>query len=177
NPYPLPNIIPIPPANASLLGLPNDEIGTAPFGETYRTLVGKVDYKLNEKNSGYVRYARFTNHQPNNGGGLGIADRGSRYLDHQNGGGVQLATVLSNSLLNELRFGTIQRDTADYPVVNSSPGGDVLINITSVADIGFSPLTTTTTTERSTSVLDNLTWTQGRNTYKFGAGFDHELFA
>jgi hypothetical protein len=177
NPYTLPNIITISPANAAQLGLPNDEIGTAPFGEIYRTLVGKVDYKLNDKNTGYVRYARFTNHQPNNDGGLSIVDRGSRYLDHQNGGGIQFATGLSNSMLNELRVGTIQRDTADYPVVNSSPAGSVLINITSVANIGFSPLTTTTTTERSTSVLDNLTWTRGRNTFKFGGEFDHELFA
>ena len=176
NPYTLPNAITITPANAAALGLPSDEIGTAPFGETYRTLVGKVDYTINSKNSGYVRFARFTNHQPNNGGGLGIIDRGSRYTDHQNGGGAQLATVLSSNLLNELRFGTIQRDTGDFPVVNSSPAGSVLINITSVANIGFSPLTTTTTTERSTSVLDNLTWTRGRHTMKFGAEFDHELF-
>ncbi len=177
NPYTLPNAITITPANAALLNLPSNEIGTAPFGETYRTLVGKVDYTLNAKNSGYVRYARFTNHQPNNDGGLGIVDRGSRTLDHQNSGGVQLATVLSSNLLNELRFGTIQRDTAAYPVVNSSPAGDVLINISSVANIGFSPLTTTTTTERSTSVLDNVTWTRGRQTLKFGGEFDHELFA
>ena len=177
NPYTLPNAITITPANATVLGLPDNEIGTAPFGETYRTLVGKVDYKLNEKNSGYVRYARFTNHQPNNDSGLSIVDRGSRYLDHQNGGGIQFATILSNSMLNELRLGTIQRDTANYPVVGSSPAGSVLINITSVANIGFSPLTTNTTTERSTSVLDNLTWTRGRNTFKFGGEFDHELFA
>jgi hypothetical protein len=177
NPYTLPNAITITPANAAALGLPNNEIGTAPFGETYRTIVGKVDYTLNSKNSGYVRFARFTNHQPNNDGGLGIIDRGSRYTDHQNGGGVQLATVLSPNLLNELRFGTIQRDTGDFPVVNSSPAGDVLINITSVASVGFSPLTTTTTTERSTSVLDNLTWTRGHHTFKFGGEFDHELFA
>jgi hypothetical protein len=176
NPYTLPNPITITPANAAALGLPNNEIGTAPFGETYRTLVGKVDYTLNAKNSGYVRFARFTNHQPNNDSGLSIIDRGSRYQDHQNGGGVQLATILSNNLLNELRFGTIQRDTGDFPVVNSSPAGSVLINISSVANIGFSPLTTTTTTERSTGVLDNLTWTRGRNTWKFGAEFDHELF-
>jgi hypothetical protein len=176
NPYTLPTPITITPANATALSLPANEIGTAPFGETYRTLVGKVNYNLNAKNSGYVRFARFTNHQPNNGGGLGIVDRGSRYQDHQNGGGVQLATILSSNLLNELRFGTIQRDTGNFPVVNSSPAGSVLINISSVANIGFSPLTTTTTTERSTSVLDNLTWTRGRNTWKFGAEFDHELF-
>jgi hypothetical protein len=176
NPYTLPNPITITPANATALGLSSNEIGTAPFGETYRTLVGKVDYTLNAKNSGYVRFARFTNHQPNNDSGLGIVDRGSRYQDHQNGGGVQLATILSSNLLNELRFGTIQRDTGNFPVVDSSPAGSVLINISSVANIGFSPLTTTTTTERSTSVLDNLTWTRGRNTWKLGAEFDHELF-
>lgn len=177
NPYTLPNSITITPANAAALNLPSDEIGSAPFGETYRTIVGKVDYALNAKNSGYVRFARFTNHQPNNDSGLGIVDRGSRYLDHQNGGGIQLATIISNNLLNELRFGVIQRDTGDFPVVNSSPAGSVLINISSVANIGFSPLTTTTTTERSTSALDNLTWTHGRSTWKFGGEYDHELFA
>lgn len=176
NPYTLPNAITITPANAAALDLPSNEIGTAPFGETYRTLVGKVDYTLNAKNSGYIRFARFTNHQPNTDSGLSIVDRGSRYEDHQNGGGVQLATVLSSRLLNELRFGTIQRDTGDFPIVKSSPAGSVLINISSVANIGFSPLTTTTTTERSTSVLDNLTLTRGRNTWKFGAEYDHELF-
>lgn len=176
NPYTLPNAITITPANAAALGLPSNQIGSAPFGETYRTLVGKVDYTLNSKNSGYVRYAHFSNHQPNNDSGLSVVDRGSRYIDHQNGGGVQLATVLSSNLLNELRFGTIQRDTGDFPVVSSSSAGSVLINISSVANIGFSPLTTTTTTERSSSVLDNLTWTRGRHTMKFGTEFDHELF-
>lgn len=177
NPYTLPNAITITAANAAALGLPGNEIGTAPFGETYRTLVGKVNYVANSKNSGYVRFVRFTNHQPNNVSGLGIVDRGSSYLDHQNGGGVQLATTFSPNLLNELRFGTIQRDTGNFPVVSSSPAGSVLINITSVANIGFSPLTTTTTTERSTSALDNVTWTRGQHTIKFGGEFDHELFA
>lgn len=177
NPYTLPQAITITPANAAALGLAPDQIGTAPFGETYRTIVGKVDFNLNAKNSGYVRYARFTNEQPNNASGLTIVDRGSHYTDHQNGGGLQLATVLSDHLLNEVRFGVIQRDTGNFPLVNGSPYGNALINISSVANIGFSPLTTTTTTERSTSVLDNVTWTRGRHTIKFGGEYDHELFA
>ena len=177
NPYTLPNPITITPANAAALGLAANQIGTAPFGETYRTLVGKVDFNLNAKNSGYVRYARFTNQQPNNASGLSIVDRGSHYTDHQNGGGVQLATVLSDRLLNELRFGVIQRDTGNFPLANASQYGNALVNISSVANIGYSPLTTTTTTERSSSVLDNMTWTRGRHTFKFGGEFDHELFA
>lgn len=175
NPYTLPNSITITTANASALGLPSSEIGTAPFGETYRTIVGKVDYTLNQKNSGFVRIVRFTNHQPNNASGLSIVDRGSHYIDHQNGGGAQLATTLSPKLLNELRFGTIQRDTENSPVVNSCTN-NVLVNITSVANIGCSTLTTTTTTERSTTALDNVTWTHGLHTFKFGGEFDHEVF-
>jgi hypothetical protein len=177
NPYTLPNPITITPANAAALGLAANQVGTAPFGETYRTLVGKLDFNLNSKNSGYVRYARFTNQQPNNASGLSIVDRGSHYVDHQNGGGVQLATILSDRLLNELRFGVIQRDTGNFPLANASPYGNALINISSVANIGFSSLTTTTTTERSSSVLDNMTWTRGRHTIKFGGESDHELFA
>jgi hypothetical protein len=175
NPYTLPNAITITAANASALALPASELGTAPFGETYRTLVGKLDYAINQKNSGFVRFVRFTNHQPNTDSGLSISDRGSRYLDHQNGGGVQLASTLSPRLLNEVRFGTIQRDTGNFPVVDSCSGG-VLVNITSVANIGCSTQTTTTTTERSTTALDNVTWTRGRHTFKFGGEFDHELF-
>ncbi len=177
NPCTLPNAITITPANATLLSLPSNEIGSAPFGETYRTLVGKATYTLGAKNSGYVRYSRFTNHQPNNDAGLAIVDRGSRFLDHQNSGGVQLATVVSSKVLNELRAGVSQRDTANLPVVGTSPAGSVLINISGAANIGFSPLTTTTTTERESSVVDNLTVTRGRNTLKFGGEFDHEVFA
>ncbi len=176
NPYTLPNAITITPTNAAALQLPSNEIGSAPFGETYRTLVGKVDYKVNTRNSGYVRFARFTNHQPNNDSGLAIVDRGSSFLDHQNTGGLQLATILSNNLLNEFRVGGNQRDTGNFPVVSSSPAGSVQINISSVANIGFSPLTATTTTERSFAVVDNVTWTRGANTFKFGVEYDHELF-
>ena len=175
NPYILPNAITITGASAAALSLPANEIGTVPFGETYRTVVGKLDYSLNEKNSGFVRFVRFTNHQPNTASGLSISDRGSHTIDHQNGGGAQLATVLSPRLLNEVRFGTIQRDTGSFPLPNSCSNG-VLTNITSIANIGCSTQTTTTTTERSTTVLDNMTWTQGRHTIKFGGEFDHELF-
>jgi hypothetical protein len=177
NPYTLPGIITISAANATALGLPASQIGTAPFGETYRTIVGKVDYNLNAKNSGYVRYARFTNHQPNTASGLSIADRGSVTTDHMNGGGAQLATIFSPNLLNELRVGAIQRDQSSVPVGSSGTNGNVWVNISSVANIGYNPVSESFTTERSADFIDNLTWTRGRNTWKFGTEVEHTLFA
>jgi hypothetical protein len=175
NPYTLPNAITITPANAAALNLPAHDIGNAPFGETYRTIVAKVNYRLNDRNSGYVRYNRFTNHQPGNAGGLTITDRGLTFDDHMNGGGVQLATVLSPNLLNELRGGVIRRTQANAPIGPNDPNG-AYINITGVASIGYNPLAKTSTTEQSDQLVDNLTWTHGRNTVKAGVDYEHTEF-
>ena len=176
NPYTLPTAITISPANAAALKLPASQLGNSPFGETYRTLVAKVNYLLNSKNSGYVRYSRFTNHQPDNAGGLTIPSRGSSYDDRMNGGGVQLATVFTPNLVNEVRGGAIQRFT-DNPPVAPLPGSiQAAVNITGVANIGYNPLANTSTNEQSDQILDNLTWTHGRSTWKFGVDYEHTAF-
>jgi hypothetical protein len=175
NPYTLPNALTITSANAAALNLPARDIGTAPFGETYRTIVGKVNFRLNDRNSGYVRYNRFTNYQPGNASGLTITDRGNNFNDHMNGGGVQLATVLTSNLLNELRGGVIRRTQANAPIGPPDPNG-AYINITGVANIGYNPLAATSTTEQSDQVIDNLTWTHGRNTVKAGVDYQHTEF-
>ncbi len=175
NPYTRPNALTILASNATALGLPADQQGTAPFGETYDTFVGKVNYKLNDKNSGYVRYARFTNHQPNNASGLTIPDRGNNFDDHMNGGGIQLATVFTPSLLNEVRFGSIQRTQANAPVGKPNPY-TAAVNITGVANIGFNPLALTETTELANQIVDNITWTHGRSTWKAGVDFQRTNF-
>lgn len=171
NPYTRPNTLSILPANAAALDLPADQQTIAPFGETYDTYVGKLNYTLNERNSGYVRYARFTNHQPNNASGLTIPDRGRDYNDYMNGGAAQLATAFSPTLLNELRFGSIQRTTANTPVGKPNPY-TAAVNITGVANIGFNPLYTAGQTELANQIIDNVTWTRGRSTWK--AGFDFQ---
>jgi hypothetical protein len=176
NPYTLPTAITISPANAAALKLPASQLGNSPFGETYRTLVAKVNFSLNDKNSGYVRYSRFTNHQPNSAGGLTIPNRGTSYDDRMNGGGVQLATVLTPNLVNEVRGGAIQRFT-DNPPVAPLPGSiNAAVNITGVANIGYNPLAYTSGNEQSEQILDNLTWTHGRSTWKFGVDYEHTAF-
>jgi hypothetical protein len=175
NPYTRPNALTILPSNATALNLPANQQGTAPFGETYDTYVGKLNYRLNDKNSGYVRYARFTNHQPNNASGLTIPNRGVNFDDHMNGGAVQLATGFSATLLNELRFGAIQRTQANAPVGQPDPYS-AAVNISGVANIGYNPLAATQTTELATQVIDNLTWTHGRSTWKAGVDFQRTSF-
>lgn len=175
NPYTLPNAITISAANAAALKLTLSPSGTAPFGETYRTAVGKVNYKINDKNFGYVRYNRFTNHQPGNASGLTITERGNNFDDHMNGGGIQLATLFTPNLVNELRGGVINRTQANAPIGPPNPNG-AYINITGVANIGYNPLAKTSTTEQSDQILDNLTWTRGRSTWKAGIEYEHTSF-
>ncbi len=175
NPYTRPNALTVLASNAAALNLPADQQGTAPFGEIYDTFVGKGNFRLNDKNSGYIRYARFTNFQPNNASGLTIPNRGNNFDDHMNGGGIQLATVFTPSLLNEVRYGAIQRTQANSPVGKANPY-TAAINITGVANIGFNPLAKTETTEISHQIVDNITFTNGRSTWKAGIDYQRTTF-
>ncbi len=175
NPYTLPSPITISASNASALGLPASQTGYSPFGETYQSLMGKFTYTLGSKNTGYFRFNQFTNHQPVNAGGLKITNAGVNFSDHMNGGGAQLATAFSSNLLNELRFGVSQRDTANSPAALNQPNG-ALINISGVANIGYDPLSKQSTTERSIDGIDNVTYTHGRSTWKVGTEIENTFF-
>ena len=157
------------------LNLPAHDIGNAPFGETYRTSVAKTDFKLNDRNTGYLRYARFTNHQPGNASGLTDTDRGNDFDDHMNGGGAQLATVLRPNLLNELRGGGIARTQQNAPIGSYDANG-AYVNITGVANIAYDPRAKTYCTETSGQAIDNLTWIHGRSTWKVGVDYQHTEF-
>lgn len=175
NPYWLPASITISPSSAAALGLPASQVGYSPFGETYQTFVSKVTFNLGQKSTGYVRYALFTNAQPVNSSGLTIPQAGTDFHDHMNGGGAQLATAFNQRWLNEFRIGVNERDTSDFPPsLNDSNGA--FVNITGVANIGYDPLNTTSTTERTLDVLDNVTYTRGHSTFKFGGEVEHTYF-
>lgn len=171
NPLVIPRPVTISPANAQALRLSADELAPVPFGEEFHTALGKVSFELNPKNRGFIRYSRFTNDSPfNGGGGLTIASRSLTFTDRMNGGAGQLATIFSPTLLNEFRFGVNRRE--ELRVQQGNPGpNDAFINITGVANIGNNLGANNTSVETSTQLVNNLTWTRGRHTLKGGVDY------
>ncbi|MBY0504884.1 MAG: TonB-dependent receptor [Bryobacteraceae bacterium] len=175
NPLKQPQPVTILAANATALNLPASDLGNSPFGETFHTPSGKLNYKLNEKNSGFIRYNRFTNDQPGGGGGLTTISRSLSFEDRMNGGAAQLATILSPNLLNEFRFGVNRRaETRETYVPGQANGAQ--ININNVANFGVNPLAGSGSVEASTQFIDNLSWTRGRHTLKTGIDYQTTNF-
>ena len=138
-----------------------------------RHLRRQDELPLNDRNSGYVRYARFTNHQPNNASGSDHPDRGVNFDDHMNGGGVQLATVFSPIAAQRTSLRRIQRTQAKRPWASR-------ILTRPLSTLRAWPISATTrcrteTTELSNQIIDNLTWTHGRSTWKAGVDFQHTI--
>jgi outer membrane receptor protein involved in Fe transport len=79
----------------------------------------------------------------------------------------QQTTAFTNSLFNELRFQFARRGL--HYGFSSLPGGsDPAVNLTGFAFFGREPFTTEDRVERRFQWTDNLTWTKGGHTFKFG---------
>jgi hypothetical protein len=171
NPLRIPQPVTINAAAAQAIGLSASDLADSPFGETFHTPSGKLNFYLGQKNSGFVRYNRFTNDQPGAGGGLTAISRSLTFEDRMNGGAAQLATVITPNLLNEVRFGVNRRAETRGTYVPGQPNG-AHIDITGVANFGVNPAAGSTSVETSTQIIDNISWTKGRHTIK--AGIDYQ---
>ncbi len=170
NPLKAPQPVTINRDAAAAIGIPESDLGNSPFGETFHTPSVKVNFRANDRNSGFVRYNRFHNDQPGAGGGLTTPSRSVSFKDRMYGIGGQLATTVGNGLLNELRMGLNSRDELRLPYGQASANG-AHVNITGVANFGVSPLAGSASVETSFQVIDNLTWTRGRHSLKTGVDF------
>lgn len=151
----------------------------------------RVDYKINEKNSTYFRFFRdqASNFQPD-----GVTGRNIFIRQVPQNGVVALTSVLHSNLLNEFKFGyngALSRIIGQAPTVNgidlsnlsfnisgsvagfalpgqganagvATPGG--LIRANSAQNGRGQPYT-----PYSLSFVDNLSWTKGVHSFKFGA--------
>lgn len=175
NPLKAPQPVTINPAAAAAIGIPADDLGNSPFGETFHTPSLKVNYRATDRHSGFLRYTRFTNDQPGAGGGLTTPSRSVSFKDRMFGLGGQLASTFGASLLNELRVGFNRRAEERAPYVEGAANG-AHINVTGVANFGVNPLAGSASTEASLQVIDNLTWTRGRHSVKTGIDYQTTNF-
>ena len=169
NPYENVNPVTITLAAVAALGLPASELDDT-NGEIFHTPSVKVNFRLNNANSGFIRYNRFTNRQPGGGSGLNTLSRGTIYKDRMNGIGGQIATVIRPTLLNEVRVGFNVRNTWNTrPCTGSDDGAQ--INISGVANFGCNPASASTSHEASLEFIDNVTATSGAHTFKAGLNY------
>src|SRR5262249_3036243 len=134
--------------------------------------LAKVNFELNSKNRGFLRFNRFRNDSPYNCcGDLAVISRSNGFVDRMISGAGQLATTISPNLLNELRIGVARREFTRPQNFNPSPS-DAFINITGVANIGKNLGDTSGGVESSIQFIENLTANIGSHTLK--AGMDYQ---
>ncbi|HTV58364.1 MAG TPA: TonB-dependent receptor [Candidatus Baltobacteraceae bacterium] len=79
----------------------------------------------------------------------------------------QHTTSISNDLFNELRFQYARRGL-HYGYSDLPGGSDPAVNITGFAFFGREPFSTEDRVERRFQLADNISWTKGRHSFKFG---------
>lgn len=153
----------------------------------------RFDFKLNERNSMYVRYFRDqgTNNQPE-----GVTGRRVLFVANPQNGVVALQSILKPTLVNEFKFGfngAYSRVNGQAPTINGIDLSALSINITGsvagfalpgqgtnagVASPGGLVRANSATNGRgqpytpyTLSFIDNLNWTKGNHNYKFGGEF------
>jgi hypothetical protein len=176
NPLSNPNNITITPAQATTLGIPLADIGSSNASERYPTPSVRVDYKINSNNNGFVRWSSFSNEEPNQtGGGIIPAGYGMLFHDRMQGGEAQLVSVISPTLINELRWGLTQRDDWTTNMQSGVTPSSVITTITSVAQFGADLYNGTDSLERNVDFNDDVTKSSGKHTFKFGVDYEYTL--
>jgi hypothetical protein len=167
-PLDAPTPITITPANAAALNLPASELGAAPFGQRFQTYLGRMDYRINDRNFGFVRYDFFITHSTSNSnaGGLNTRSFANNFDDRQQSIAAQWTSLVSPRAVNELRFGDELRDFF-RPPVSADPNGPSIM-ISGVANLGTGTSANQYYLEHQTQFIDNLSYVIGRHQLKFG---------
>jgi hypothetical protein len=170
-------LITITPENAAAIGLP-PQPPAAPNVSTGKFLIGKTDYQVTPANRATVRYLRFANDAPYNGGaGINALERQTNFLDAMSSTAGQLVSTLGSSMLNEVRVQYARRHQSS--VTNSDSGSGPAILISGIAGFGGAVAATGQDNagfdfkQNITQVIDNFTYLRARHSYKFGGDWQH----
>ena len=170
---PAPNTIA--PSDAAAIGLPASLLAVAPSVQHAQFFNVRVDWTVNSKNQVFLRYNYFRNEYPFNTavGGKNALDAASDFRDRAHVMGAQVLTTFSPTVLNELRFGWPYRNEHHYadPITGTGPQ----INISGIAIFNGSTGVGDRYQEKIPNLNDSVTIIRGRNTLKFGAGFQQML--
>ena len=160
----LPGVLTITPANAALLRIPSASIGA--ITQTFRahTVTARVDALLGSKNRLSGRFNYYFDRESPLGNGLVSFETLSRFDEDPYGFTVQNVTLLNSNFVNELRFLYGQRGISNGVLNELAPN----INVSGIGSFNGNSNGTRVTRERGVQIIDNLTWTKGRHSVKFG---------
>ena len=161
------------PLPASYVGLASI-IGNYPVSEGTSLYSLKLEHIWNQRNTSFLRVSV----SPSTISGIQVNAQNQNF--GQNSGSRtsvqqtrdlaiigQHTTVIGNNLFNEFRFQYARRGL-HYGFSNLPGGGSVGVNIAGSAFFGREPFSTEDRVERRFQWTDNLTWTKGSHTIKFG---------
>lgn len=169
-------VITISEANKQALiaaGVPASAFPTAiPAAQKVNFFIIRSDAQLNQSNRLTGRFNYFKNLSPNNiAGGLTTLERSIDFNDKSYSLGLQLASILSGSFVNEFRYQYAKRDSRNVANANSGTGPSIVI--TGIANFGAPENDDTIAPLQVTNqIQNNLTWTTGDHVAKFGFGFN-----
>lgn len=166
----LPAIVTVPPPTLAQLGLPSSFGDPIPFMQKVTFFIAKLDWQLASNHRLSVRYNGHRNDSPFNSsiiGGQYLRDRTYEFVDRSHAGAVQLISIFSPRIVNELRLQVPFRSqeqnrfqaTGTGPAI-SIPG---LANFGNSLDVGFR------FEEMTPEVTENLSLNAARHAWKFGA--------
>jgi len=155
-------------AGVSAAALP----GGIPTAQTGKFFIVRSDVQLTDAHRLVGRYNLFRNLSPDNiAGGITTLERSIDFVDQSDSVGFQLVSTLTPTFLNELRYQYARRYSQQLPNQNSASG--LSIAISGVANFGAPEIANTIQPlEKSNQLLDNVTFTSGAHTMKFGGGFN-----
>jgi Carboxypeptidase regulatory-like domain/TonB dependent receptor len=161
------------PLPASFVGL-STTIGNYPISEGTSLWSLKLDHIWNSSNTSFIRAnvspSKFNGIQVNSQNENFGQNAGSRTSNQQTRDLAivgQHATAISSTLFNEFRFQYARRGL-HYGFSDLPGGSDPAVNIAGAAFIGREPFSTEDRIEKRYEWTDNLTWTKGAHTFKFG---------